>query len=75
MQFVNQLIKHNKDFHLLVIPCAGHGCGGAYGDHKLYDSFARHLLNVTAPAWKAIEATKKSMTTSTTTNSRTGGST
>ena len=28
-QVVNQLIKHNKDFELLVIPGAGHGPGGA----------------------------------------------
>jgi hypothetical protein len=66
MQVVNQLIKHNKDFDLLVIPGAGHGNGGAYGDHKRYDFFARHLLGVTPPDWKAIEAGGKADRTTTT---------
>ena len=44
MQVVNALIRNNKDFDLLVIPGAGHGSGGAYGDHKRFDFFA------TAPA-------------------------
>jgi len=66
MQVVNRLIKHNKDFDLLVIPGAGHGPGGAYGDHKRFDFFSRHLLNVKPPEWKAIEdATKKKTTTAT----------
>jgi len=64
-QVVNQLIKHNKDFDLLVVPGMGHGSGGAYGDHKRYDFFARHLLGVKPPDWKTIEdATKKSTPTS-----------
>ena len=63
-QVVDQLIKSNKEFDLLVIPGAGHTNGGAYGEHKRYDFFARHLLGVNAPEWKAIEdATKKSTTT------------
>jgi dipeptidyl aminopeptidase/acylaminoacyl peptidase len=65
MQVVNQLIKHNKEFDLLVIPGAGHGSGGAYGDHKRFDFFTRHLLGVTPPAWKAIEDATKKSTTST----------
>jgi dipeptidyl aminopeptidase/acylaminoacyl peptidase len=61
MQVVNQLIKNNKDFDLLVIPGAGHGSGGAYGDHKRFDFFARHLLGVQPPDWKTLEdAMKKS---------------
>jgi dipeptidyl aminopeptidase/acylaminoacyl peptidase len=51
MQVVNQLIKHDKDFDLLFIPGAGHGAGGAYGEHKRFDYFVRHLLGVTPPAW------------------------
>jgi dipeptidyl aminopeptidase/acylaminoacyl peptidase len=51
MQVVNQLIKHNKDFDLLYIPGAGHGSGGAYGEHKRFDFFVRHLLGVNPPAW------------------------
>ena len=65
-QVVNQLIKHNKDFELLVIPGAGHGPGGAYGEHKRYDFFARHLLNVKPPEWKALEEAAKKATTPTT---------
>ena len=64
MQVVNQLIRHNKNFDLLVIPGAGHGSGGAYGDHKRFDFFAEHLLGVKPPEWKAIEdAMKKAPTT------------
>jgi dipeptidyl aminopeptidase/acylaminoacyl peptidase len=51
MQVVNQLIKHDKDFDLLYIPGAGHGPGGAYGEHKRFDFFVRQLLGVTPPAW------------------------
>jgi dipeptidyl aminopeptidase/acylaminoacyl peptidase len=51
MQVVNQLIKHDKDFDLLYIPGAGHGAGGAYGEHKRFDYFVRHLLGVNPPPW------------------------
>ncbi|HVJ27774.1 MAG TPA: DPP IV N-terminal domain-containing protein [Vicinamibacterales bacterium] len=62
-QVVDKLIKSNKEFDLLVIPGALHTNGGAYGEHKRNDFFARHLLGVTPPEWKAIEdATKKSTT-------------
>ena len=54
MQVVNQLIKHDKPFDLLVIPGAGHGSGGAYGDHKRYDFFVRELLGLTPPKWTAF---------------------
>jgi dipeptidyl aminopeptidase/acylaminoacyl peptidase len=66
MQVVNQLIKHNKDFDLLLVPGMDHGSGGAYGDHKRYDFFARHLLGVTPPDWKAIETLMKKPSTTTT---------
>jgi len=59
MQVVNQLIKHNKPFDLLVVPGMGHGAGGAYGEHKRYDFFVQHLLGVTPPAWKLLEEPKK----------------
>ena len=62
-QVVNQLVKHNKEFDLLVLPGAGHSAGGAYGEHKRFDFFARHLLGVKPPEWKAIEDAKKSATT------------
>ena len=54
-QVVNQLIKHNKEFDLLVIPGGGHGPGGAYGEHKRFDFFVRHLLGVAPPEWKLLE--------------------
>jgi dipeptidyl aminopeptidase/acylaminoacyl peptidase len=64
-QVVDTLIEHNKEFDLLVIPGAGHTNGGAYGEHKRFDFFARHLLDVKPPAWNAIEdATKRKTTTS-----------
>jgi len=62
-QVVNQLVKHNKDFDLLVVPGMGHGSGGAFGDHKRYDFFARHFLGVKPPEWKAIEDAMKPRTT------------
>ncbi len=65
MQVVNRLIKHNKDFDLLVIPGAGHGPGGAYGEHKRNDFFTRHLLGTAPPEWKALEDADKKRTTTT----------
>ena len=56
MQVVNALIKANKTFDLLVIPGAGHGPGGAYGERKRYDFFVQHLLGVSPPAWNGIKA-------------------
>jgi dipeptidyl aminopeptidase/acylaminoacyl peptidase len=56
MQVVNQLIKHDKDFDLLYIPGAGHGAGGAYGEHKRFDFFVRELLGVRPPEWTKSDA-------------------
>jgi len=61
MQVVHQLIKHNKNFDLLVIPGANHGAGrsdryAAYGDHKRFDFFVRHLLGVNPPPWNQAAA-------------------
>ena len=55
MQVVNALVKANKTFDLLVIPGAGHGPGGAYGERKRYDFFVQHLLGVAPPAWNEEE--------------------
>jgi hypothetical protein len=49
MRFVNALIKAGKDFDLLVIPGAGHGMGGAYGQRRMEDFFARNLLGTDPP--------------------------
>ena len=64
-QVVNQLIKHNKDFDLLVVPGAGHTNGGAYGEHKRYDFFTRHLLAADPPDWKSLEGVLKKQTSTT----------
>ncbi len=63
MQVVHQLIKHNKNFDLLVVPGANHGAArsdryAAYGDHKRYDFFVRHLLGVNPPAWNQSTVSK-----------------
>ena len=65
MQVVNQLIKHNKDFDLLVVPGMDHGSGGAYGDHKRYDFFVRHLAGINPPSWTSIEEALKPQAKST----------
>ena len=71
MQVVNQLIKHGKDFDLLVVPGMDHGNGGAYGDHKRYDFFVRHLLKGNPPSWAEVETALKPQSKSTsTTNGR-----
>jgi len=56
MQVVNALIKANKDFELLVIPGAGHGAGGAYGERRRFDFFVRHLKGLAPPDWNGTPA-------------------
>ena len=58
-QVVNQLVKHDKDFDLLVIPGASHTNGGAYGAHKRFDFFTRQLLGVNPPDWRDVEPPRK----------------
>jgi dipeptidyl aminopeptidase/acylaminoacyl peptidase len=63
MQVVNQLIKHNKNFDLLVVPGANHSAGrgndptAPYGDRKRFDFFVQHLLGVAPPAWNRSTST------------------
>ena len=54
-RMVYPLIKANKEFELVVIPGAHHTVGEAYGEHKRYDFFVRHLLGVNPPAWNELE--------------------
>jgi dipeptidyl aminopeptidase/acylaminoacyl peptidase len=54
-QVVNQLVRHNKDFEMLVIPGAGHSAGGPYSEHKRFDFFVRQFLDVTPPDWKTLD--------------------
>jgi dienelactone hydrolase len=49
MRYADALIKANKDFDLVVVPGAGHGMGGAYGNRRLQDFFVRHLLGKEPP--------------------------
>ena len=49
MRFVDALIKADKDFDLLVVPGAGHGMGGAYGQRRMQDFFVRNLLGTEPP--------------------------
>ncbi|QKZ14316.1 S9 family peptidase [Spirosoma sp. KUDC1026] len=50
-QFINALIKANKNFDFLMVPGMGHSLGGDYGEHKRRDFFVKHLLNVNPPDW------------------------
>ena len=58
MQVVNALIKANKDFELVVVPGAHHTMGEAFGEHKRYDFFVRHLMGVNPPAWSDVKTGK-----------------
>jgi dipeptidyl aminopeptidase/acylaminoacyl peptidase len=50
-QFINALIKANKNFDFLMVPGMGHSLGGDYGEHKRRDFFVKHLLNINPPDW------------------------
>jgi dipeptidyl aminopeptidase/acylaminoacyl peptidase len=58
MQVVNALIKANKTFDLLVIPGAGHGSGGAYGEKKRFDFFVHTLLGAEPPDRNRVTTVK-----------------
>ena len=49
LRFADALIRAGKDFDLLVIPNAGHGMGGNYGQRRMHDYFVRHLLDQRPP--------------------------
>ena len=57
MQVVNQLIKHNKISICWSFRAAGTAPGvpgtAAYGEHKRFDFFVRHLLGHNPPDWNA----------------------
>jgi len=52
MQFMNALIKANKNFDFLMVPGMGHSMGGDYGEHKRRDFFVKHLMGVDPPEWE-----------------------
>ncbi|HYO23857.1 MAG TPA: prolyl oligopeptidase family serine peptidase, partial [Lacipirellulaceae bacterium] len=45
-RFADALIKAGKDFDLVVVPGAGHGMGGRYGERRLRDFFVQTLHGV-----------------------------
>lgn len=54
-QVANALIKAKKDFELVTLPGVGHTMGGEYGEHKRFDFFVKHLLNINPPAWTEVK--------------------
>ena len=50
-QFVNALIKANKEFEYVLIPGAKHTNGGTYGERKRRDFFVKYLLGAEPPEW------------------------
>lgn len=47
---VNELITHNKDFDLLLLPNRGHGIGReSYYTRRRWDYFVKHLLGAEPP--------------------------
>ncbi len=50
---VDELIKANKDFDLIMFPNRGHGFGGeAYMVRRRWDYFVKHLLGAEPPAYE-----------------------
>ncbi|NCB67817.1 MAG: S9 family peptidase [Bacteroidia bacterium] len=54
-QVANALIKAKKDFELVTLPGVGHTMGGEYGEHKRFDFFVKHLMNVNPTAWNEVK--------------------
>jgi dipeptidyl-peptidase 4 len=47
---VNELIRHNKDFDLMVMPNRGHGYANEpYKIRRTWDYFVQHLMGATPP--------------------------
>ena len=57
MLVVNELIKANKDFDLLLLPNRGHGFGNEpYMVRRRWDYFVRNLLGGEPPAGYELKA-------------------
>jgi dienelactone hydrolase len=55
-QFVNALIKANKEFEYVFVPGAKHiSNGGMYGSRKRRDFFVKNLMGVDPPDWNMAE--------------------
>ena len=47
---IDELIRHNKDFDLIVMPNRGHGFSGEpYMIRRTWDYFVEHLLGAEPP--------------------------
>ncbi|MBQ1974055.1 MAG: DPP IV N-terminal domain-containing protein [Paraprevotella sp.] len=55
MQVAAALIRAGKDFELVVLPGGKHTMGDAFGEHKRYDFFVRHLMKKNPPAWDEVK--------------------
>ncbi len=49
IQVVNELIKANKDFDLIIAPDRAHGLNEPYFIRRRWDYFVRHLLGAEPP--------------------------
>lgn len=49
IQLVNELIKANKDFDLIIVPDRAHGLNEPYIIRRRWDYFVRHLLGAEPP--------------------------
>jgi dipeptidyl aminopeptidase/acylaminoacyl peptidase len=54
-QFVNALIKVNKEYEYVFLPGAKHTSGGTYGERKRRDFFVKHLAGFDPPDWNMLE--------------------
>ncbi|GMV05925.1 MAG: putative dipeptidyl peptidase IV [Gemmatimonadota bacterium] len=55
IQVVDELIKANKDFDLVIAPNRAHGLNEPYFVRRRWDFFVRHLLGVEPPATYEIK--------------------
>ena len=49
IQVVDELIKANKDFDLIIAPNRAHGLGDSYFRRRRWDYFVRHLMGAEPP--------------------------
>jgi dipeptidyl aminopeptidase/acylaminoacyl peptidase len=56
IQVVDELIKANKDFDLIIAPDRGHGLNEPYFIRRRWDYFVKHLMGVDPPAGYEIRS-------------------
>jgi dipeptidyl aminopeptidase/acylaminoacyl peptidase len=55
LQVADELIKHNKEFELVMLPGVRHTGGENYGERKRRDFFVKYLLGTDTPKWNEKE--------------------